>query len=160
MAKPIGGPLAQIHALPRTSPERSSALTYATLFRFFDLATEPAQSLSTLQRLMDRFYADAFHVRLDQIRERGAVMLFSRAPLCAAAAFQRGLMTYFTRCGFDSFGKSPKLHVTVNYCGDGQGNEAIDPIAWMIDEVLLIESIHGQATHHLHGRWELDRLLI
>jgi 2'-5' RNA ligase len=160
MAKPIGGVLTQIYALPRTSHDRLPELTHMTLLTFFDLATSPAHWLPTVKRLMDAFHAYAFHVWLNRIEERDAVTLRSTVPLRAARAFQRQLAAYLRRCGFTHFCNPPRAHVTLNYHRDEKGGEIIDPIGWRIDEIVLIESIHGKATHELHGRWQLQSLLI
>ena len=46
-------------------------------------------------------------------------------------------------------------HITLAYRPDGLGTEAIIPISWMVEEVLLIESVVGEARHVVHGRWPL-----
>lgn len=160
MAKPTGSVLTQIYALPRTSHARSPELTHMTLLTFFDLAVSPAHLLARVKRLLDAFHAYAFHVWFNRIDERDAVTLRSTVALRAARAFQRQLTAYFKRSGFADFCNPPSAHVTLNYQRDDKGRELIDPIGWRIDEILLIESIHGEATHRLHGRWQLDRLLI
>lgn len=46
-------------------------------------------------------------------------------------------------------------HVTFAYRPDGLGSEAIIPIVWPVDEILLVESLVGKPRHVVHGRWRL-----
>jgi len=92
--------------------------------------------------------------------ERKAVTLRSSRPLTAARAFQRRLVNFLKKQGFPYFFvEAPVPHVTINYHGDGRGDQRIDPIAFRIEEVLLIESIAGKAQHEPRGRLPLNRLL-
>ncbi len=52
-------------------------------------------------------------------------------------------------------GTTPEPHVTINYRGDRLGSQKMAPIGWMVEEILLMESIVGKTTHVEHGRWPL-----
>ena len=52
-------------------------------------------------------------------------------------------------------GTTPVPHLTVNYRGDGLGARTTAPIGWAVEEILLVESVVGKATHVVHGRWPL-----
>lgn len=160
MAKPPREPLAQIASLPRMSSARAPSLAHVTLLPFVDLAEQPARFVPDLLVRMRGFAAVAFHVCFDRIVERSAVMLGPTRPPGAARAFQKRLVEFLTADGFTQFGSPPRVHLTISYTRDGQGNEPIAPIGWRVDEVLLVESIHGRATHKVHGRWPLDPLLV
>jgi len=160
MAKPPKEPLAQIAALARMSPARASSLAHVTLLPFVDLAEQPARFVPDLLARMHGFGAFAFHLCFDRIIERSAVMLGPTRSPGAARAFQKGLVEFLTAGGFTMFGTPPRVHLTISYTRDGRGNEPIAPIDWRVDEVLLVESIHGKATHKVHGRWKLDPLLV
>lgn len=159
MGKPKPAPLASITALSRYGG-RPAELTHVTLLPFADLVHERADFVPDLLETMRGFEEEAFHVGFNRIVEGQCVTLRARRVQKAAGIFQERLVEFLERRGFEAFEKPPKVHLTINYRRDGQGNEAIRPIEWCVDEVLLIESIHGQARHVVHGRWPLSPLLI
>ena len=52
-------------------------------------------------------------------------------------------------------GTTPEPHLTINYRGDRLSSQKMVPIGWMVEEIQLVESIVGKATHVEHGRWQL-----
>jgi hypothetical protein len=46
-------------------------------------------------------------------------------------------------------------HMTLDYRGDRRGRMLDRPIAWMIEDFSLIESVHGETRHIELGRWQL-----
>ncbi|MBA3940974.1 MAG: hypothetical protein C0520_07170 [Sphingopyxis sp.] len=155
MAKPPAAIAAHIHGLPRADRRRAADLLHMTLAAFTDLAEAPAGFLELVIRGLDDFGASAFPLRFDRIECRKATTLRSTTPFAAAWEFQRQLAEYFQQHGFRDFNLPPELHVTIDYRGDGLGSEAIDPIGWTVAEILLIESVVGEARHVVHGRWPL-----
>lgn len=159
MGKPKPAALAKITALPRYGG-RSAELAHVTLLPFADLARESADFVPNLLAMMRGFEEDAFHVGFNRIVEGHCVTLRARRVQKAACVFQERLLAFLKLRGFETIAKPPKVHLTINYQRDGQGDQPIEPIAWCNDEVLLIESIHGQARHVVHGRWSLCPLLV
>lgn len=157
MVKPPADIAARIDALPRNDRGREAGLLHMTLAAFVDLDRAPAGFLELVIRGLDGFGADAFAVRFDRIECRKATVLRSSVPLAAAWEFQRQLAEYFHRHDFGWFNLPPELHVTINHRGDGLGAEAIDPVEWTAAEMLLVESVAGEARHIVHGRWPLPR---
>lgn len=160
MAKPTPEPLRNVAALPRRCPRRPLELAHITLLPFADLTRQPPEFLPELIDRMQDFTADAFPVRFDRIREWNAVTLRFGKRMRSARRFQHGLVAFLQARNFCKFGKPPEPHLTISYHRDGLGDEAITPIAWIVEEVLLIESIYGKTTHVVHGRWPLTPLLI
>lgn len=158
MIKPPADIAAHIHALPRNDRRREAGLLHMTLAAFVDLAKAPAGFPELVIRGLDDFDAGAFPVRLDRIECRKATTLRSSAPLAAAWEFQRQLAEYFHLHDFKWFNLPPELHVTINYRGDGLGTAAIEPIEWTAAEMLLVESVVGEARHIVHGRWSLPEV--
>jgi RNA 2',3'-cyclic 3'-phosphodiesterase len=159
MGKPPPAALARIMALPRYGG-RAAELAHVTLLPFADLAREPANFVPRLLETMRGFKEDAFHIGFNRIAEGRCVILCARRVQNAAGVFQDRLVGFLEQRGFAAFQVPPKVHLTINYRRDGRGGEAIEPIAWCMDEVLLIESVYGQARHVMHGRWPLSPLLI
>ena len=105
---------------------------------------------------LDSFSGGAFPIAFDRIEMRKAVTLRSRAPLPEARAFQASLVGHLLACRAPlMLGTTPEPHLTINYRGDRLGAQTIAPIGWMVDEILLVESVVGKTTHRERGRWPL-----
>lgn len=159
MAKPTPRALAQILDMPRKDGRRPD-LAHVTLLTFVDLERCVAGLLLRLLEAMRGFRADAFHLGFNRIVEGRCVTLRSRRAQQGARDFQEGLTRFLRARGFETFLPPPQVHLTINYRRDGRGAEPIRPVAWCVDEVLLIESLHGKSRHVEHGRWPLGPLLL
>ena len=157
MSKPPVQQRGVVAKMPRYPSVRNPGLLHLTILA---LADGREESLPRFIELMDGFGAYAFHVKFDRIIESRVVALSSRKRLQRAEEFQQQLVQFLQRGGFTSFSSPPKPHVTLRYGRDGMGNEMIPSIGWKVDEVLLIESLVGRATHIERGRWQLEPLLI
>ena len=155
-AKPPPEVQAQITALPRNDPSRGPQLLHATLVSLFDLHYAPPDWLPRTIAALDSFSAPPFPLTFDRIENRKAVTLRRRDPLAQARAFQAALVRHLLAHKAPMMlGTTPEPHVTINYAGDRLRAEKIAPIGWIVDEILLVESIVGKATHVAHGRWPL-----
>ncbi len=158
MAKPPPEAQAQIIALPRNDPGRGPELLHVTLLSLFDLHHAPPEWLPAVIAALDSFDGPAFPLAFDRIENRKAVTLRTRAPLAEARAFQAALVRHLLACRAPMMlGTTPEPHVTINYRGDRLGSQKMAPIGWMVEEILLMESIVGKTTHVEHGRWPLRR---
>ena len=131
-----------------------------TLLAFVDLADFPPEFVAVLMKTLAGFEAEAFDVAFDTIVEREAVTLRASKPLSAARALQRRMRDFLKRHDFPWFGGAPVPHVTLNYHRDGLGDQRIDPIAWRVEEIFLIESIYGATRHEPRGRLPLHRPML
>jgi 2'-5' RNA ligase len=56
-------------------------------------------------------------------------------------------------------GRKPDLgftpHVSLIWSPDFLAERVVEPFSWMVDEFVLIHSIHGQGRHEVLGRWSL-----
>jgi len=158
MAKPPPEVAEQIATLPRNDPSRGAHLLHATLLSLFDLHYAPPGWLPAVIAALDTFDAPAFPLAFDRIENRKAVTLRTRAPLAEARAFQAALVRHLLAHRAPMMlGTTPEPHVTINYRGDRLRAAKMPAIGWMVDEILLVESVVGKATHVLHGRWPLCR---
>jgi len=155
-AKPPPDVQAQIAALPRNDPGRGPELLHVTLVTLFDLYQKPPEWLPAVIAALDTFDGPAFPLRFDRIENRKAVTLRTREPLTEARAFQKALVLHLLEKKAPIMdGTTPEPHVTINYRGDRLNAQKIAPIGWMVDEIMLVESIVGKTTHVEHGRWPL-----
>ena len=122
----------------------------------FDLHHAPPQWLPAVIAALDSFDAPAFPLAFDRIENRKAVTLRRRAPLAEARAFQAALVRHLLEHKAPMMlGTTPEPHVTINYHSDRLRAEKMPAIGWTVDEILLVESVVGKATHVEHGRWPL-----
>jgi 2'-5' RNA ligase len=160
MAKPPPEQQAQIVALPRNDPGRGPELLHVTLVSLLDLYYAPPDALPATIAALDSFVGQAFPLSFDRIENRKAVTLRTRAPLAEARAFQKALINHLLACRAPiMLGTTPEPHVTINYKGDRLGTQTLGkkmaPIGWVVEEIILMESIVGKTTHVEHGRWPL-----
>lgn len=107
--------------------------------------------------------ASAFTVVLNRIRGTGPVKpdntihwaLHATTRPTAFDALVTAIRESFQQLGLAGMpGHTP--HVTVTYCAPGQlTTMKIRPIAWRIDELLLVESRNDPYRYHLLARWPL-----
>ena len=156
MLKPPAEVATRIWQLPRGQRNRPPGLLHVTLLPLFDLAEAPAWALPFLLGAIMGFRADAFDVVFDRIREwRCVVLRGGRTLALDMRALQDRLARHLTDRDFPTFGGPRAPHVTINYHGDGQGGDRIEPIGWRADRLLLVESVVGETRHVEHGRWPL-----
>ena len=156
MAKPPAEQQAEIAALPRNDPGRGADLLHVTLMSLFDLHGAPADWLPRVIAALDSFVAAPFPLVFDRIENRKAVTLRTKAVLAEARAFQAALVRHLLEKGAPiMLGTTPEPHLTINYKGDRLRAQKIPAIGWTVDEILLVESVVGRATHIEHGRWSL-----
>lgn len=155
MAKP-GPELARmIWSHPRTDRRRPAHLLHITVLPLMNLALFPPGTVDCLRRIMGRFEAAPFRVVFDLVAERHVVALRGSERIRGAQAFQRKLVTFLGSIGFRYFGEPPEPHLTLSYRRDDLGATPIDPISWMVKELLLVESVFGETRHVVHDRWTL-----
>ncbi|MBX7482786.1 2'-5' RNA ligase family protein [Qipengyuania qiaonensis] len=156
MAKPPPEVQERIVALPRNDPGRGPHLLHVTLISLYDLHHAPPDWLPATIAALDGFAASSFPLRFDRIENRKAVTLRSRESLAEARAFQQALVNHLLAAKAPIMdGTTPEPHVTINYRGDRLGAQTIAPIGWLVDEIVLVESVVGKTTHVEHGRWAL-----
>lgn len=106
--------------------------------------------------------AEPFDVRFDQVgsiggaRDPGPLVLSGGENLAALRRFQRALGDEMKAAGIGHYARSHfKPHVSLLYPGVYVAREAIEPLEWRVDELLLIDSHVGAGVHELLGRWPL-----
>jgi len=147
---------AQVVALPRNDSSRGPELLHVTLVSLFDLHYAPPDWLPAVIAALDSFRSPPFPLVFDRIENRKAVTLRTREPLAEARAMQAALVRHLLEKRVPIMdGTTPQPHVTINYRGDRLNAQKIAPVGWMVEEILLVESVVGKTTHIEHGRWAL-----
>lgn len=99
----------------------------------------------------------AFRVIFDRLvgGNRSALLLPSE-PLEALRMFRERLGFALTRAGI-AFKQSGRFtpHVTLLYGGQPRPEEEIEPISWLVEDFVLIDSLIGETRHVEVGRWPL-----
>jgi RNA 2',3'-cyclic 3'-phosphodiesterase len=157
MAKPPIQIADQIWQHWRTDKRRPPDLLHVTVLPLVDLALFPAETVNYLCGIMAGFEAAPFRLIFDRIEERRAVAMRGSEQMRGAQALQKKLAAFLRANGFPFIGQMPDVHLTINYRRDCQGVASIDPVSWTVEELLLVESLVGEATHIVHGRWPLNR---
>ena len=99
----------------------------------------------------------AFRVIFDRLvgGNRSALLLPSE-PLEALRMFRERLGFALTRAGI-AFRQSGRFtpHVTLLYGGQPRPEIEIEPISWLVEDFVLIDSVIGETKHIELGRWPL-----
>jgi RNA 2',3'-cyclic 3'-phosphodiesterase len=119
---------------------------------FLRLGQATPASIRAACQALDGFGEAPFPVRFDWLRGN---LLQSRRTQPGPGAFQRSLARHIARSGVAVLPKHFWLHLSLDYAAGPVQETQVPPIGWSVEEVLLIESVHGEGRHILHGRWPL-----
>ena len=114
---------------------------------FLMLGESTAEAIAAARAALAGFHAEPFDVAFDHVE--GAT-LKPRKGMLAPGRFQRALARHFAVSGFALPEYSFGLHLNLDYPPASDRRASIPPVAWTVDEILLIESAFGR--HILHGR--------
>jgi 2'-5' RNA ligase len=106
----------------------------------------------------------AFRVAFDQIVTAArSTLLKASEPLVGALECQAHVIEMARHYGLDLPRQAaPVPHVTLGYgrrdAGNGGGGvQPIDGVSWLVEELVLVRSLHGRGIHQPLGRWRLPR---
>jgi 2'-5' RNA ligase len=124
---------------------------HMTLVPFGDIRTISPQSLDRIRHAAASLQAEPFEVTLNRIS--GNALVGSRMQ--ALRDFQRSLMTRLEAFGIDLPDYAFKPHASLTYEEWKSRNILVSPISWQVQQLLLINSIHGKG-HILLDSWDLE----
>ncbi|MHA6721445.1 2'-5' RNA ligase family protein [Sphingomonas sp. RS2018] len=158
LAKPHEAAAEVMRRLPWMDPRRPAELLHVTMLSLGDAADLPVWALDDLRRRLAAIRSSPFRLIFDRVvaNRRHATLLPSEPLPHASAARQALIAALDARAAFR---RDPPFrpHVTLAYRCDVVVDAAIDPIAWLVDEIVLVESIVGEARHVELGRFPLLR---
>lgn len=156
MAKPPPWQRRAMHFPDWACPRRGADLLHSTVLPLKTWA-ELGCDMETLVAALWEIEADPFVLVLDRAEGRcggTAELACSKIP-AAARRLRAAVVAALRRNGIAADGEAKlRSHVTLNYAWRQPAfRTAIEPIPWLIDEVLLIESLTGKTEHVAHGRF-------
>ncbi len=114
--------------------------------------TSPA-TLDLARLALDGLHAEPFPIGFDSVDGN---LLKGCKGLSALNAFQRRLANHMLARGCPVIAHNFWLHLCLTYTDPVPVRRLrIAPISWTVEEIQLIESVHGQGRHVTHGRWRL-----
>ena len=122
-----------------------------TLVPFGDIRLLSPENLALIRRAAASLQAEPFDVALDRIS--GNALVGGRMQ--ALRDFQRALITRLDAFGLDRPDYAFNPHVSLTYEEWRQRNIKVSPVSWRVEQLLLINSIHGKG-HELLDRWTLE----
>lgn len=154
MAKPPAVLAGTIGAMPRACGYEAARM-HVTLVRLG--GSLPRAVLPWLARRLEELDIPPFRLVFDRIVSSDHVVaLTGTEALRGAMRAQKAIVRMLSAKGVPTYGPDPFWpHLTISYRPDGRGTEAIDPISWRVDEILLVESVVGEGRHVEHGRFPL-----
>ncbi|WP_182911914.1 2'-5' RNA ligase family protein [Sphingomonas cavernae] len=130
---------------------------HITLEIFEDHPTFPERLAEVLMEAGKAVAAEPVEIVLDQVSgSKRSVALRPRRRIPALDQLYKAIALEVKRAGLTprpDYSFSP--HVTVLYRDGAPFTQAIDPIRWTADELVLVHSLVGRTRHDVLGRWRL-----
>lgn len=121
-----------------------------TLVRIGDLRLLPPKTLELIRAALRSLQVEPFEVSLNRI-DRNALV---GSNMRALRDFQRLLVDRLVRAGVDLPDYSFNPHVSLTYQAWQHRHIKVAPLSWRVDELLLVNSVHGKG-HRPLGSWNL-----
>jgi 2'-5' RNA ligase len=126
---------------------------HMTLLPLWDsCATSPAL-FALLDQAVASLSAEPLPIAFDKLSRNALVC---SAGTRNVRAFQRQLVRRLIAFGLPIPAYRFNPHLSLAYGAAPEREIATPPIGWLIDELLLIRSIHGEGRHELLHRWPLQ----
>lgn len=157
MAKPEARHYRAMYLTDWASPARGPRLLHWTVMklgRWADLRCDKARLLAALGEVA----ADPFVLRLDRAEgdKSGTTRLAASRVPAAVRRLRAAVAEALSDHDIPFAGHSDRPHVTLDYAWQRASFRApIEPIPWLIRELVLVESVTGEARHVEHGRFSL-----
>jgi len=114
---------------------------------FLVLGEASAARIDAARNALASFHAEPFEVSFDHVE--GATLKPRKGPR-APGLFQRALARHFAWSGLAPPEYDFRLHLNLDYLPASDRRAAIAPLAWTVEEILLVESASGR--HVVHAR--------
>lgn len=131
---------------------------HLTTWLFPDRADFPHMLVERARQAVDTLDLRRFGIAFDRMTgdDRG-IRLLPSEPILGYMAFQRTLAAALARAGLRSrSGWRFAPHMTLRYGGRQSIDEAIVPVSWVAQELVLIDSILGAHRHETLAHWTLS----
>jgi 2'-5' RNA ligase len=137
--------------VPRPVADDRLHMTVGAFGRF---AETPHAGIEWVRRRLQGAALPSFRICLDTlVRTSGRALLMPGEPPAGFDRLQRALLE---RLGLHSASwRGIRPHVTIGYGGSPAATQAVDPIGWTADRLLLVESLVGEQRHIVHEGWTL-----
>ncbi len=156
MIKPPSEVAAVIAALPHAD-RRDPGLLHMTLLPLGDRPRHQPGFVDALIDAGDAVRHPPFRVVFDRLVGNGhTLVLRGSEAIEGAVAFQPRLVETLRRHGLAIAAHRFAPHVTIDYRSDRRETIGVDPVSWLVEEFLLVESIVGEGRHVTLGRWRLE----
>ncbi len=112
--------------------------------------------IETVKEMLEGFDCTPMRLVVEEIvgGKRGNLFLQPSEPLRGFARVREALVRQSS--GTLAIYAKPKPHVTLGYDIRPFAALPINPVSWVQEEILLIESHVGASRHFVHGRWRLS----
>jgi 2'-5' RNA ligase len=125
----------------------------------------PPEALETARRAGAQVVEAPFRVCFDTLQSRGPERQVGTVELAGHGAgvlplfrLRKQWVAALLRVGWPGALIRPGFfpHITVDYGREPVGVRRIEPLAWNVTEVLLVDSHHGRGHHEVLARWPLQ----
>lgn len=140
---------------PETATSRPPELLHVTIQPIGSRNWITDADIDATRRALSRIRYAPFLMLFDRIEGGTSMALRGGIQNCVAQDFRLAVLDALS----GHFRQLPRYdlrpHMTLNYRGEAHGRLLDQPIAWLIEEFQLIESVHGETRHIEWGHWRL-----
>lgn len=155
MLKPSAELARSLWALEESARSRPPELLHTIIQPVGDRSWLTDADLDAAGRALSRLRYAPFLMLFDRIEGGEDMALSGGTRNCAAQDFRLAVLDAL----FGHFRQLPAYHLHPHMVLDDRGGRpghVLDrPIAWLVEEFALVESIHGETRHVELGRWRL-----
>ncbi len=137
---------------------------HVTLHWLHDHPGVPSAMIAAATQAGDAIEAGPFGVGFDRLesfgdaRRGGPLVLSGQAGLGPLRRFQRELAAAMVDAGIGACARGGfRPHMTLLYERTRVAAQAVEPVRWTVDELLLVDSLLGRHRHVVLARWPLAR---
>ena len=135
------------------APERH----HITMAILDDHSSLPAGLVERMCAIGGSTAIEPFRIAFSRVDENGgSVVLLPDEPSGPLSNLRRQFLEGMRRGGIrQRRGYSFSPHMTVAYRNGSSSSQAVDPLGWTVQEIVLIDSHVGRSHHEVLGRWKL-----
>lgn len=124
---------------------------HSTVLPIGDARAYSDDDLDALDQLVASLDVSPFHVQFDRLHSNALI----GKGMTAYRRWQRALSALLKSKGLPILPYRFRPHVSLVYGDPVDRTIPIDPVGWLVEELLLIRSIHGKGQHVVMARWPL-----
>lgn len=133
------------------SDSYDSSRFHSTMLPLGDAAHFTDAQLEMLATAVTSLEISPFEVRFDRLHNNALI----GTGMKAYRRWQKALVDLLTSLGLPLMPYPFRPHISLAYGEPVNRTIPVDPVGWLVEQLLLVRSIHGKGQHVVMARWPL-----